>query len=1069
MNNTKSFHKKLMPLMISLIAAGGSSVVVAQDDAVEEIVVSGFRESLSKALDIKRESTTQVDAIVAEDIGKFPDMNLAESLQRVSGISIDRDGGEGRQISVRGLGSDFTRVRLNGMEALSTSGQGSNGPNRSRGFDFNTFASELFSEVKVNKTQAASMDEGSLGSTVDLRASRPFDFKGFKLMGSAQGSYNDLTDKTSPRLSGMISNTTEDGMFGALASFSYSERSILEEGFNPVRFDWGNGFGTSGNRNGYFTGGGTAPTATSNPYYQYGFCTPVGYSGPQVPRNPLSNEGKTSTTNNSYGGFGIDANNCSTGNPRPANTAANIAAYETATESWHPRYPGWRRQAYDLNRLGITTSFQFQPADTTLFNLDILYSKYEKDQREDTLGINLHRAVNLGGKSEIVVRQAEKDALNRLTYAVFDNVDLRTESAMFEENTEFAQYSLSMSHDIGDATHIDAQIGTSTSKYARPINSLITLDNTNLDGVTWDARESFKTPKMSYGIDLTDAANWKWLGYGAVPVNTNGSGKGVNISEIRLNPMYVDNSFDTSRIDLTHEFNDIFTFSAGVAFKDYTMESQEFRHISYGLLPEALPAGTSVADISTVLTGFGDGLGNGAAPSSWLVPDFEKVAEILNIYSNTNKGTQGGNYTLASVGHFGASGNNYVVEEESQSAYLQVDFKTEFLGKDLRGNIGSRFVETDIASTGWVPCPQVGASTSAPGFKAAGDNKCARSTEFLGIASATATPGSRYYLPIEASHSYTDVLPALNLAWSVRDDLVVRFAAAKTMARPSLVALSPTVSGIPTTFTNDDALYSINAGNPTVDPYRSTNYDLSAEWYFDEGSLLSAAVFHKDIKSYIQRVRQVVPWTETGWSTDLLPAGFDGNESFSIQSYFNTPGGSLDGFEIGYEQQFTFLPGFWKNFGVKTNYTHVSSELDYVQSSTVNSTTREVTTTYTRNNLVNMSPSSYNGTVYYDDGKFSARISIANRDAYLTDILVPESGFDLDGNSIYTADVQGKQATTQVDFNLSYEWDTSLTLTFAAINLTDQFDDKYGDSTLQYPLKYSHTGREYNVGVRYKF
>lgn len=1034
MHTHKTFSKRLLPLIVSLTATQSA---FAQDVPVDEVVVSGFRESLAKALDIKRESTSQVDAIVAEDIGKFPDMNLAESLQRVSGISIDRDGGEGRQISVRGLGSDFTRVRLNGMEALSTSGQGSNGPNRSRGFDFNTFASELFSEIQVNKTQDASMDEGSLGSTVDLRAARPFDFKGFKLMGSAQGSYNDLTDKANPRLAGLISNTSEDGRWGALASFSYSQRDLLEEGFNPVRFDWGNGFGTGSN---------------SNSKQTYGFCSPVGYSK-QTPANSSA--------------YGASAANCATGIPRPSNTPENVAAYETATESWHPRYPGWRRQDYHLDRLGVTTSFQFRPADSTLLSFDVLYSKYDKEQREDTLGINLHRAQNLGGKTEIVVREAEKDSLNRLTYAVFDNVDLRTESAMFEENTEFTQYNLGLAHDFSEATHLDVQIGTSKSNYARPINSLITLDNTNLDGITWDGRSSLKTPKMTYGIDLTDPANWKWLGYGSVPVTANGSANGVNISEVRLNPQYVDNSFDTAKADLRHELNDTFTLRGGLAFKNYTMESQEYRHASYGLLPEALPAGTNVADISSVLSGYGQGL-SGGAPSSWLVPDFAKVAKLLDIYSNTDKGTKGGNYTLAGIGHNGVYDRNFEVEEKSEAAYLQLDFKTQVWGKDLRGNIGNRFVKTTVTSDGWAPCPQAVVDGVT---KAAGDSACSNSQEFYGIGDATkgAVAGTRYMVPVEAEHSYTDNLPALNLALSLTDDLVLRFAAAKTMARPTLTALSPTISSVPTKFGADTDLYQINIGNPSVDPYRANTYDLSAEWYFEEGSLLSAAVFHKDIKSYIQRVRQVLPWSATGWSTDLLPAGFSGDETFGVQSYYNTPGGPLDGFELGYEQQFNFLPGIWKNLGIKTNYTHVASKIDYVLSSTVNSTTRETTTLYQRNDLVNMSPSSYNATVYYDDGAFSARISVAHRDGYLTDILVPESGADLDGNTVYTADVQGKQGTTQVDFNMSYEWDKSLTLTFAAINLTDQFDDRYGDSKLQYPIKYSHTGREYNAGIRYKF
>ena len=123
-------------------------------DTTESIVVTGFRASLESALNEKREEAGMVDVVKAEDIAKFPDTNLAESLQRVSGVVIDRDAGEGRNITVRGLGFDFTRVRINGIEALATTGgtDSSGGNNRSRGFDFNVFASELFSTIIVRKS-----------------------------------------------------------------------------------------------------------------------------------------------------------------------------------------------------------------------------------------------------------------------------------------------------------------------------------------------------------------------------------------------------------------------------------------------------------------------------------------------------------------------------------------------------------------------------------------------------------------------------------------------------------------------------------------------------------------------------------------------------------------------------------------------------------------------------------------------------------------------------------------------------------------------------------------------------
>ncbi len=215
--------------------APGDPVDVAQDDSVPDdnvIVVSGFRESLSAAIGAKRQSTSQIDVIVAEDIAKFPDTNLAESLQRVPGIAIQREAGEGRTVVVRGLGGQFTRVRVNGMEAITTSPD-----NDGRGFDFNIFASELFNSIVVHKTSEASLDEGSLGAVIDLNTGNPLSFEpGWSVVASAQARYNDLNDDVGPRLAGLVGWTNEDGTFGVSVSAAFSEYVTSELGNNTVRW-----------------------------------------------------------------------------------------------------------------------------------------------------------------------------------------------------------------------------------------------------------------------------------------------------------------------------------------------------------------------------------------------------------------------------------------------------------------------------------------------------------------------------------------------------------------------------------------------------------------------------------------------------------------------------------------------------------------------------------------------------------------------------------------------------------------------------------------------------------------
>ena len=241
----KTFELKPLTLAMAMIAVPAFAQAQESqldDAALEEITVTAsYRDSLSKALDQKRDAIGSKDAILAEDIADFPDLNLAESLQRIPGVAITRDAGEGRNISVRGLGPQFTRVRINGLEAISTTGgaDSSGGANRARTFDFNTFASELFSNLTVHKTSSADLDEGSLGATVDLNTGKPLDMdQSFTLAANGQMGYNSQAKDADPRASILVAGKNDADTFGWMASYSFSKRNILEQGFSTVR--WSN-------------------------------------------------------------------------------------------------------------------------------------------------------------------------------------------------------------------------------------------------------------------------------------------------------------------------------------------------------------------------------------------------------------------------------------------------------------------------------------------------------------------------------------------------------------------------------------------------------------------------------------------------------------------------------------------------------------------------------------------------------------------------------------------------------------------------------------------------------------
>lgn len=211
----------------------------AQDDTSADIVVTGYQRSLRDARAIKKNSVIQKDAIVAEDMAKFPELNLAESLQRLPGVQITREAGEGRRISLRGLGSDFARVQLNGMEVLGNvdSAQDSRGQrSRDRSFDFNIFASELFQRVEVEKTYESAQTEGGMGGTVGLFTPKPLE-SGVGTKGAVTGKIgtNQYTKDAQPRVAGLFSRNWGN-TFGIAVSAAYSKRRTTEQGRDTYNF-----------------------------------------------------------------------------------------------------------------------------------------------------------------------------------------------------------------------------------------------------------------------------------------------------------------------------------------------------------------------------------------------------------------------------------------------------------------------------------------------------------------------------------------------------------------------------------------------------------------------------------------------------------------------------------------------------------------------------------------------------------------------------------------------------------------------------------------------------------------
>ncbi|GAA6139803.1 TonB-dependent receptor [Arenicella sp. 4NH20-0111] len=198
---------------------GVSTTTLAQENnELEEIVVTGIRGSIKRAQDIKRDASGVVDSIAAEDLGKFPDLNVAESLQRISGVSIDRAGGEGQQVTVRGLGPQFNTVLVNGRQIATDTG--------GREFNFDTLASEQISGADIYKTGKASLQDGGIGATINVNTAKPLDNPGLQIAGQVKAIYETLSEETAPAASLLISNTFADDTIGIGVAVSHQEREV---------------------------------------------------------------------------------------------------------------------------------------------------------------------------------------------------------------------------------------------------------------------------------------------------------------------------------------------------------------------------------------------------------------------------------------------------------------------------------------------------------------------------------------------------------------------------------------------------------------------------------------------------------------------------------------------------------------------------------------------------------------------------------------------------------------------------------------------------------------------------
>lgn len=428
-------------------AAPIAAAPVEEATVVEDLIVVGYRESLMQAREIKREAIGTQDAIVADDIAAFPDLNLAEALQRVPGVAITRDAGEGRQIALRGLGPDFTRTQLNGMEVLGNTSSGFDNRgsvSRTRSFDYSLFASELFNTVTVEKSYAAEQDEGGIGGTVALTTARPFDYEGFRGVLGAKAQKNSNTDDVTPRVVGLISNRwdTPAGEVGLLLSAAYSENDVNEYGYRS--WNW----------------------------------TKINVNAANV-------------------GPGVSAD------IRQRLTSATGMDRLSAPQA--PSYSTWFAHR---ERLGLTGSLQWRPSDRLEMSFDLLYGTLSNDRDEFALapaGVNALTG-NVSGTQRLNAIEVRGDTI---VYADWSGVDMRNEAKHSEDETAFTQAVYNFEYQPFDSLTVTGLVGYARSEFEGPVFDKVFIQATN-QNFGYDFRGG-NPATNSYGFALTDTSIWSLM------------------------------------------------------------------------------------------------------------------------------------------------------------------------------------------------------------------------------------------------------------------------------------------------------------------------------------------------------------------------------------------------------------------------------------------------------------------------------------------------------------------------------------------------------------------------------
>ncbi len=1011
-------------------AAFAQQAAASQPSAttLDSVTVTGYRYAIEKSLEQKRDANAVVEVITAEDVGKFPDKNVADALQRVPGVVIARDGGEGKYVSVRGLSSELTLTQLNGNYIASAESNGD--PNRS--FNYALLPSNMLSSAELFKTPEARIDEGGIGGTVTLHTRRPLDVQSGSGFVSGEGTWADTTGKVDGQFSGQYAWHDEGKRLGVLVGLTRQKRTVRTMGASTENWTWYSDDGSPATDvNGKPSGmnsnwwGGSGFNDQNHPYtgsFANGWPTGASYySNFMMPTSvnlSVKEEQRIRTGGQLTVQFKPVDKLTLTGNYFRFDLSQNSQTYTLKVPEWNlARYAGDGNWAGGRMLDGLT----FDPSHTVVTGAQ--YSAhpgkayYCSGDQAAAAGYS-----NTGGfgPDDCTIPTPQITGSYNREKARSQTLDLEAAwkgdslDAIFKAGRTFAsgtpnQFRMSMkprsqnadgSWNLGNHAAAWSTAGTPTMTFSPDLMANLQKGYGEIDTGSTDSSWTKNSTHQNYA-----QADFSWLVDGAW------------LESLQFGLKFRDGG--------THRATgNNYWVCKGADPSDYEKRYQNGCDPTAGKFQPQFLYGQSL-----------DHLAGGISASAFPAINYPAYIDYLNK-------TYGAMLTR--------NEDNFVfnVNEKITSTYLQANFRTD----RLRGNVGVRLARTrqHADSTDQVtrrndyfwddangnPAPCAAGQTPAPGAPAG--STC--------VSGYTRLPDAMRFTEsfdvVGVDRTYNDVLPSFNLAYDLSKNLLLRAAASKVVARPSY---SDIASPGALVYTSDEYVADrrliggdltpgwIGSGsNKALQPYKATQFDIGLEWYFHRGSVLGFDLFRKNVSNFAVPVTQDVNMNV-------------GGQTVTVHGYETSAGGRngvSQGVELFAQHTLDFGLGFQFNYTYnKTNQAEI---------------TLADGTKLGKSPLVGSAKNQMNLTVFYETDQYLLRASYNRRGEVV-------GGLN-NGLNVYT------EPYGQIDLNAGYNINKQLSLTASVANLTKQESRSHlGNDTKDRFYGNSYAGRIVYVGANYKF